>query len=106
MLKVVKRLLDLGISLQQIRISVQHLRDRGTGDLAGVTLMSDGVSVYELTSPDEVVDLLAGGQGVFGIAVGSVWQQVAGELAAVTPARPGPGASQDDLATSRLRCTS
>jgi hypothetical protein len=28
------------------------------------------VSVYELTSPDEVVDLLAGGQGVLGIAVG------------------------------------
>jgi hypothetical protein len=41
-LKVVKRLPDLGVSLQQIRIAVQHLRDRGAGDLAGVTLMSDG----------------------------------------------------------------
>ena len=28
-LKVVKRLLDSGISLQQIRAAVQHLRDRG-----------------------------------------------------------------------------
>ena len=80
-LKVVKRLLDTGISLQQIRAAVQHLRDRGTEDLAQVTLMSDGVSVYECTSPDEVVDLLAGGQGVFGIALGRVWQEVAGELA-------------------------
>ncbi len=57
-LKVVKRLLDTGISLQQIRAAVQHLRDHGTEDLAQVTLMSDGVSVYECTSPDEVVDLL------------------------------------------------
>src|SRR5271168_334963 len=55
-LKVVKRLLDTGISLQQIRAAVAHLHSRGTGDLAKVTLMSDGVSVYECTSADEVVD--------------------------------------------------
>src|SRR2546422_26983 len=46
-LKVVKRLLDTGVSLQQIRTAVQHLRDRGVSDLAQITLMSDGVSVYE-----------------------------------------------------------
>jgi DNA-binding transcriptional MerR regulator len=80
-LKVVKRLLDTGISLQQIRAAVNHLRDRGTDDLARVTLMSDGVSVYECTSADEVVDLLQGGQGVFGIALGRVWQEVDGTLA-------------------------
>ncbi|HXZ78052.1 MAG TPA: MerR family transcriptional regulator, partial [Streptosporangiaceae bacterium] len=73
-LKVVKRLLDTGISLQQIRAAVDHLRDRGTSDLARLTLMSDGVSVYECASADEVVDLLAGGQGVFGIALGRIWQ--------------------------------
>src|SRR5213592_3278031 len=80
-LKVVKRLLDTGISLQQIRAAVQHLRDRGSADLAQVTLMSDGVSVYECTSTDEVVDLLQGGQGVFGIALGKVWREVEGTLA-------------------------
>ena len=64
-LKIVKRLLDTGVSLQQIRTAVEHLRARGTTDLTQVTLMSDGVSVYECTSPDEVIDLLAGGQGVF-----------------------------------------
>jgi hypothetical protein len=36
--------------------------------------MSDGASVYECTSADEVIDLLQGGQGVFGIAVGRVWR--------------------------------
>lgn len=80
-LKMVKRLLDTGIPLNTIRAAVDHLRDRGLGDLAQVTLMSDGVDVYECTSPDEIVDLLAGGQGIFGIALGRVWQEVAGELA-------------------------
>jgi DNA-binding transcriptional MerR regulator len=80
-LKVVKRLLDTGVSLQQIRTAVQFLRDRGIHDLAGITLMSDGASVYECTSADEVVDLVQGGQGVFGIAVGRVWREVEGSLA-------------------------
>ena len=103
-LKVVKRLLDTGISLQQIRAAVQHLRDHGTEDLAQVTLMSDGVSVYECTSPDEVVDLLAGGQGVFGIALGRVWQEVAGELAELPAVRAEDGLiveGTDELANRR-----
>ncbi|NYE48299.1 DNA-binding transcriptional MerR regulator [Spinactinospora alkalitolerans] len=82
-LKVVKRLLDTGISLQQIRASVQHLQRRGASDLAQVTLMSDGVSVYECTSPDEVADLLQSGQGVFGIALGRVWRELEGSLSEV-----------------------
>lgn len=79
-LKVVKRLLDTGVSLQQIRGAVLVLRERGVDDLAEITLMSDGASVYECTSTQEVIDLLAGGQGVFGIAVGKVWREVEGEL--------------------------
>ena len=79
-LKVVKRLLDTGVSLHQIRQAVHHLRERGVQDLAGITLMSDGASVYECTSTDEVVDLVQGGQGVFGIAVGRVWREVEGSL--------------------------
>ncbi len=80
-LKVVKRLLDTGVSLQQIRVAVGHLRERGVEDLAQITLMSDGASVYECTSTDEVIDLVQGGQGVFGIAVGRVWREVEGDLA-------------------------
>ncbi len=80
-LKVVKRLLDTGVSLQQIRTAVTHLHERGVADLSKITLMSDGASVYECTSPDEVIDLVQGGQGVFGIAVGRVWLEVEGTLA-------------------------
>ena len=87
-LKIVKRLLDTGVSLQQIRTAVQHLRDRGTEDLATITIMSDGASVYECTSADEVVDLVQGGQGVFGIAVGRVWREVEGSLAELPYERP------------------
>lgn len=87
-LKIVKRLLDTGVSLQQIRTAVQHLRDRGIDDLATITIMSDGASVYECTSADEVVDLVQGGQGVFGIAVGRVWREVEGTLAELPHERP------------------
>jgi DNA-binding transcriptional MerR regulator len=108
-LKVVKRLLDTGISLQQIRAAVTHLRERGSADLAEVTLMSDGVSVYECTSADEVVDLLQGGQGVFGIALGRVWQEVEGSLAEL-PSEPSASdvssvTAGDELASRRVRKT-
>lgn len=90
-LKIVKRLLDTGVSLQQIRTAVEHLRERGVDDLAQITLMSDGASVYECTSADEVIDLVQGGQGVFGIAVGRVWREVEGDLAKLPSEQPGGG---------------
>lgn len=94
-LKVVKRLLDTGVSLQQIRTAVVHLRERGVEDFAELTLMSDGASVYECTSADEVIDLVQGGQGVFGIAVGRVWREVEGTLATLPTERLDPGADPD-----------
>ncbi|MQY26257.1 MerR family transcriptional regulator [Nocardia aurantia] len=81
-LKIVKRLLNAGISLQNIRIAVDHLRSRGVEDLAGITLFSDGATVYECASPEEVVDLLQGGQGVFGIAVNGAMRELTGAIAA------------------------
>ena len=103
-LKVVKRLLDTGVSLQQIRSAVHHLHERGVEDLAQITLMSDGASVYECTSADEVIDLVQGGQGVFGIAVGRVWREVENDLSVlpgVNPADDAALALQDELAARR-----
>ena len=79
-LKLVKRLLEAGISLQQIRVAVEQLRREGINDLARITLMSDGARVYMCTTEDEVIDLLGRGQGVFGIAVGRVLREVEAEL--------------------------
>jgi DNA-binding transcriptional MerR regulator len=104
-LKVVKRLLDTGISLQHVRAAITVLRDWGTEDLAKVTLMSDGVTVYDFTSPEEVYDLLQGGQGVFAIALSRIWQEVEGTLAQLPAERPEDDPSSalaaDDLATRR-----
>ncbi len=102
-LKVVKRLLDTGVSLQQIRLAVAQLESYGVDDLSEITLMSDGASVYECTSDDEVIDLVKGGQGVFGIAVGRVWREVEGTLSELPTAHAEQGILQfeDELAIRR-----
>jgi len=110
-LKVVKRLLDTGVSLQNIRAAVDALRARGVEDLARITLLSDGTTVYECTSSEEVVDLLRGGQGVFGIAVSGALRELVGSLArlpgeradgVVAGAAAKPNAA-DELAARRQR---
>ncbi|MGV3713256.1 MerR family transcriptional regulator [Pseudolysinimonas sp.] len=98
-LKLVKRLLDTGISLQQIRVAVDQLRSAGINDLAQTTLMSDGASVYLCTSDEEVIDLVSQGQGVFGIAVGKVLREVESNLVDVEFA-PAEDPS-DELAARR-----
>jgi DNA-binding transcriptional MerR regulator len=100
-LKIVKRLLDTGVSLQQIRAAVGHLRAQGVEELAQLTLMSDGASVYECTSADEVFDLVQGGQGVFGIAVGRVWREVEGTLAHL-PFERADGVVDEDAPVDEL----
>ena len=105
-LKIVKRLLDTGVSLQQIRSAVHALQERGVEDLARLTLMSDGASVYECTSQEEVIDLVQGGQGVFGIAVGRVWREVEGSLAGMPPANGDAETGEfpgDELSARRAR---
>ena len=79
-LKIVKGLLDTGISLQNIRKAVEKLENFGVDDLAGLTLVSDGATVYECRSPEEVIDLLNGGQGVFGIAVPGLMKELSGDI--------------------------
>jgi DNA-binding transcriptional MerR regulator len=97
-LKLVKRLLDTGISLQQIRVAVNQLREAGINDLAQTTLMSDGASVYLCTSNDEVIDLVSRGQGVFGIAVGKVLREVESTLVEIDS---HPVDTMDELAARR-----
>jgi DNA-binding transcriptional MerR regulator len=82
-LKVVKKLLDAGVSLANIRTAIGTLGNRSSEDLAQLTLISDGTTVYECTSTDEMVDLLQGGQAVFAIAVGRQVRDVEGTLASL-----------------------
>ena len=104
-LKIVKRLLETGVTLQQIRTALDHLRDSGVTDLSQITLMSDGASVYECRSPEDMIDLVHGGQGDFGIAVGAVWREVESDLASL-PAERADGSVtvvDDELSRRRAR---
>ena len=80
-LKIIKNLLDAGVSLQQTRKAVDYLRTELKQPLEQVTIISDGKSIYACKSKDEVIDLLARGQGVFGIAVGKVYEELQGSVA-------------------------
>ncbi|GBD85635.1 HTH-type transcriptional regulator GlnR [bacterium BMS3Abin02] len=84
-LKVVKRLLDAGMSLKKIRQAIEILRVQLQSDrpLADVTLLSDGLTIYAAHSSQEVVDVFRRGQGVFGIAVGPVQKELEGEVHAL-----------------------
>lgn len=105
LLRVVKRFLDVGISLQQIRVAIDHLRSRGVEDVSEVTLVSDGFSVFEVTSANELFDLSKGGQGMFMISVSSVWKEIEGTLMTLPTERAdgaeAPEHPDDELAARR-----
>jgi DNA-binding transcriptional MerR regulator len=99
-LKLVKRLLEAGVTLQQIRIAMAELHDAGIKDLAKITLISDGAKVFLCTSMDEVIDLLDKGQGVFGISVGKVFGEVEATLTSIDPSHIE---EMDELTLRRLK---
>jgi DNA-binding transcriptional MerR regulator len=86
-LKVIKSLLDAGMSLKKIRSAVDILREQLDSEqpLADVTLLSDGQTIYAAHSEQEVVDVFRRGQGVFGIAIGPVQDEVEGAIHQLFP---------------------
>lgn len=85
-LRVIKKLLDTGVSLQQVRKAIGTLQRLKT-PAHGATLVSDGSRIYAVDSPDVVVDLIAKGQGVFAIALDRIWEDLEGSLASPKRAR-------------------
>ena len=65
-LKVIKRLLDAGVSLQSARRAIEVLR-KGGGDLATANLVLNGSQSVLARSGEEIIDLLKGGQGVLNV---------------------------------------
>ena len=93
-LKVIKRLLDAGLKLQQARQAVECLRGDLGADLASSQLVLVGSRSVLAHSDGEIVDLLAGGQGVFNILPLS---GVVSELeAAIVDLRRGDGQNSGD----------
>jgi DNA-binding transcriptional MerR regulator len=76
-LKVIKGLLDSGVSLQATRQAIDILHRSLGGDLAAASLVLSGDRSILARTGDEIVDLLAGGQGVFNIVpLGGIVREV------------------------------
>ena len=92
-LKVIKRLLDAGVSLQSARRAIDVLR-KGGGDLATANLVLNGSQSVLARSGEEIIDLLKGGQGVLNVvALAGVVEELDAAIHELGPA--GPGASED-----------
>lgn len=90
-LKVIKRLLDAGLKLQQARQAVECLRGDLGADLASSQLVLIGSRSVLAQSDGEVVDLLAGGQGVFNILpLSGVVSELEAAIVEIREAEPAP----------------
>jgi DNA-binding transcriptional MerR regulator len=87
-LKLIKRMLDSGVSLQRIREAMGTLKALKEPPL-GTTLVSDGSRIYAVESPEAIVDLVRGGQAVFAIAVDRLWTDLQGSIAQGSIAKSG-----------------
>ncbi|NND85005.1 MAG: MerR family transcriptional regulator [Acidimicrobiia bacterium] len=89
-LKVIKRLRDAGMSLPKIRAAMESLAEQlnTKTPLSDVTVLVDGSGIFAATSPTEVFDVLQRGQGVFGIAVGPLRQELEADVADLFPTEP------------------
>lgn len=88
-LKVIKRLLDSGVSLQSARRAIECLRANLGVDLGSANLVLAGAGTVLATSGEEVVDLLKGGQGVLNIVpLGGVVQELESAISELAPPTP------------------
>ena len=87
-LKVIKRLLDAGVSLQSARRALGLLRSSGS-DVAAANLVLNGSNSVLATSGEEIIDLLKGGQGVLNIVpLAGVVQELDAAITELTPPVP------------------
>ena len=100
-LKVIKQLLDAGVSLRSTRKAIECLRSSGTSVASASLVIADDKSVLA-NSGEELFDLLRGGQGVLSIVLGM--GKIVSEVdAAITeihrPAAMGPAAEGPAVGT-------
>ncbi|MDQ6727963.1 MAG: MerR family transcriptional regulator [Actinomycetota bacterium] len=89
-LKVIKGLLDAGVSLQSARKAIEYLRDHLGEDIATASLVINGAGSVVVRTDGELVDLVRRGQGVLSIvALGGVKDELDAAITEM-PARPDP----------------
>ena len=90
-LKVIKRMLAAGISLQQARKAIGYLRENLGEDVAAANLVLTGDSSVLASSGEEIVDLLRGGQGVLNIVpLAGVKEELDAAITELRRAEPEP----------------
>ncbi len=93
-LKVIKQLLDGGISLQRARRALECLREGLGADLGSANLVLVGSDSVLARSDGEVVDLLKGGQGVLNIVpLSGVVEELDAAIIEIGLAAAGAGTS-------------
>jgi DNA-binding transcriptional MerR regulator len=78
-LRVVRSLLDNGMSLQRVRRAWDYLRREGgmDGHLSDVKLVTDGLTIFRISSDDdELMDALREGQLAFFVAIDEIAREV------------------------------
>ena len=98
-LKVIKRLLDAGISLQSARRALEVLRAHGE-EVATANLVLNGSQSVLATSGEEIIDLLKGGQGVLNIVPLSGVKSELDAAIVEFGAKPPAGADEVDRGTA------
>lgn len=89
-LKVIKSLLDAGVSLQQARRSIEYLRTNLGEDIGAARLVLNGPGSVLVHSDGELVDLIRQGQGVFSVvALGGVKDELDAAITELRPAASG-----------------
>jgi DNA-binding transcriptional MerR regulator len=83
-LRVIKTLLDSGIKLESVREVFDYLREHVDADIASAHLVINGSSVV-LCQGDELIDVLAKGQGVLNVlSLAGVKHEVDTQLLPIT----------------------
>ncbi|MHB8670548.1 MAG: MerR family transcriptional regulator [Acidimicrobiales bacterium] len=106
-LKVIKSLLDAGVSLQSARRGIEYLRTNLGEDIASASLVLDGARSVLARTDGEIVDLVRRGQGVLNIVpLGGVVGEIDAAITHLRPAgepTPAAGASESAEGAPRTR---
>jgi DNA-binding transcriptional MerR regulator len=86
-LKVIKSLLDAGVSLKQARTAIEYLRENLGENIATANLVLNGSGSILARNGEELIDVLKGGQTVFSVvALSGVQEQVDSAIRELRPA--------------------
>ena len=98
-LKVIKQLLDAGVSLRSTRRAIECLRSSGTGVASASLVIADDKSVLA-NSGEELFDLLRGGQGVLSIVLGmgKIVSEVDAAITGIHAVAAGPSGREGEEA--------